>query len=125
MGKLAGKEVRLESNKYVGRADLKEFQQEQKKADKKRSNVNLPDLGIKKGAILYFVGDKTITCKVVDDNKVNYKGKIISLSAAAIKVRKEKGKASYRVSGTVHWKYKGEKGEKGETIDARRRRLGK
>ena len=41
-------------------------------------------VNIEPGTILEFVKDKTITCEVVDDTKVKFRGKVTSLSAAAI-----------------------------------------
>ena len=70
-------------------------------------------LNIPVGAILTFCKDKTITCKVVDDRKIEFEGELCSLTAAARKVlqRKEGTGKPYTkgFAGTYHWCYEDER----------------
>ena len=72
------------------------------------SKVNIPV-----GAILTFCKDKTITCKVISDRKIEFEGELCSLTAAARKVlqRKEGTGKPYTkgFAGTYHWCYENER----------------
>lgn len=69
------------------------------------------------GAELQFVRDETISCKVIDDRSVEFKGQKTSLSAAASDLLREKGRQSTQVQGPLYWLYEG------ETLVERRQRL--
>ena len=79
-------------------------------ARSRRENIDyFGILGIEVGEILTFDKDKTITCEVAEDNKIHYKGKITSLSGAALEILHEMGKKWPRVSGATQWCHKGKK----------------
>ena len=86
-------------------------------AAERRANVDFETLGIPVGAELTFAGREEITCRVVQlrPPRVEYNGKILSLSAAAQKVLG----VEYGVNGTLYWMYQG------ETISAHRDGLGR
>jgi len=73
-------------------------------------------IGIGVGAELVFSGDDSIKAKVAPDSKIEFNGKIVSLSAAAKEILTAKGKYS-NVSGSIYWTYEG------ETLEERRLRL--
>ena len=69
------------------------------------------------GAELQFVRDEAVTCKVLDDRSVEFRGKKTSLSAAASDLLREGGRKSTQVQGPLYWLYEG------ETLVERRLRL--
>ena len=79
-----------------------------REAKKKRSRFTFDMVGLSKGDILYSVFDPEITCVVFDNRKVEYKGKITSLSklAAIIRVQVEGGSYSEddSLQGPRYWK---------------------
>ena len=75
---------------------------------------NFRMVGLKKDDEIYFNDKKTIKAKVVDNKRIEYKGDITSLSAAATKELGYK----YTVQGPLYWMYDG------ETLSERRKRLG-
>ena len=76
-------------------------------ARKKRSKFNFGMVNIEPGTILEFVKDNSITCEVVDENKVKFKDKITSLSDAADIVLRDMGYDWAAVQGALWWSYKG------------------
>jgi len=69
----------------------------------RRGKTILEDLGIRPGAKLTFAKDHRITCTVAPDNKVRFEGRILSLSAAALKVLRKLGYKAHDVAGTKYW----------------------
>ena len=74
-------------------------------------------LGIEPGAELVLSRDEDVKAFVVPNNKVSYKGEVMSLSAAALKALQEMGYKSTTVSGSGYWMFDG------ELLDERRVRL--
>lgn len=73
---------------------------------KKRENappLSFSACGIPVGAVLYYLDDNSISCTVVGDGKVNYKGEIKSLSRLVEDIQKKKP-----VQGTKWFTYNGE-----------------
>lgn len=60
------------------------------------------------GAELIYIKDKDISCKVISEKKVEYKGKQYSLSALAGKLNIERGSKNKNVAGTDVFSYNGE-----------------
>ena len=60
-------------------------------ARKKRSKFNFNMINIVPGTILEFSKDKSITCEVIDDTKVKFRGQTTSLSASANTILREMG----------------------------------
>ncbi len=81
----------------------------------KRFNFKIYDIPI--GATLIFDRDPEKTCKVIAGNNVEYNGRELSLSAAALEVLKELGFNWKQAQGPAHWTYKG------ETLKARKERM--
>ncbi len=73
----------------------------------RRENFKFNMVGIKPGSTLTSVWDEKVTCEVVNDSKVMFKGKTTSLSDAANSVLLDTGKNWQAVSGPDSWKYEG------------------
>lgn len=69
------------------------------------------------GSILKFSMDESSTCTVVDDRRVNFNGKVVSLTDAAKQVLESKNIHWKAVSGPGIWMFEG------ETLHARRLRM--
>jgi hypothetical protein len=76
-------------------------------ARKKRSKFNFGLINIEPGTILEFTKDKTITCEVVDDTKVKFRGEVTSLSASANTILHEMGYDWEQAHGPRFWMYQG------------------
>jgi len=76
-------------------------------ARKKRSKFNFGMVNIEPGTILEFVKDKTITCEVIDDSKIKFRGEVTSLSASAVTVLHEMGYDWDKAHGPKFWMYQG------------------
>ena len=76
-------------------------------ARKKRKRFNFSMVNIEPGTILEFVKDISITCEVVDENKVKFRDKVTSLSDAADIVLRDMGYDWAAVQGALWWSYKG------------------
>jgi hypothetical protein len=76
-------------------------------ARKKRKRFNFSMVNISPGTLLEFVKDSSITCEVVDENKVKFRDKVTSLSDAADSILKEMGYDWEGVQGPLWWSYKG------------------
>lgn len=87
------------------------------KAKQRKSAFNFAMVGIQPGSILVFSRNPDITCVVVDKKNVEYKGKEMSLSAAALDVFADTGFSWKQVRGPQYWEYEG------ETLVERRTRL--
>ena len=76
-------------------------------ARKKRSKFNFGMVNIEPGTILEFVKDKTITCEVIDDSKIKFRGEVTSLSASANTVLHEMGYDWEQAHGPKFWTHQG------------------
>ena len=74
-------------------------------ARSKRENFRFSMVRIESGATLTSVWDVDMSCIVVDDKRVSFRGETTSLSAAAKKVLHDKGKGWKSVSGPDSWRY--------------------
>jgi hypothetical protein len=74
---------------------------------KRRAKINLSAIGIMPGAVLTFSRDEDIHATVVDGNKVNYDGQVMSLSASALIAFQKLGFKSSTVSGSDYWMFDG------------------
>lgn len=86
-------------------------------AQDRRSRLKFTELGIPVGAILTLVKDEAISCTVVADGEVSYKGRTMSMSRAALDALHQLGYKWSAVSGSDYWKYED------ETLTARRIRI--
>lgn len=72
---------------------------------RKLSHFSFADCGIPAGSIIHYVKDENITCEVIDDRRVKYKGEVMYLSGLA---RLLLGGRSYHVCGPMYFTYEGE-----------------
>ena len=70
-------------------------------AEKVVSRFSFSELGIMPGSILTWFNNEQITCKVIDDENVEYKGEKRSISGIACEI------LGYHVSGTIYFKFNG------------------
>lgn len=83
----------------------------------RRPQFKFSFVGINPGTILTFYSDDSVTCIVKDDRNVEFEGRSMSTTEAAIIVLESKGKHWKGVSGPGCWEYEG------ETLYERRIRL--
>ncbi len=91
--------------------DYVESDDDQKALDKartRRSNFNFEMVKIPAGAELQFIRDESVVCKVINSKKVEFKGEVTSLSAAAQKALENMGLSWKAVQGPMYWMYEGE-----------------
>ena len=62
-------------------------------------------VGIEPGSVLTSVWDADVTCEVVDDRRFRFGGEVTTLSAAAKRVIRAKGKGWKSVSGPDSWRH--------------------
>lgn len=87
------------------------------KAKARRPRIKLSALNIREGDVLTLSRDDNITATVTTDNKVNYQGQEMSLSAAARAALHSLGYSTPAASGAGYWMFEG------EILDERRRRM--
>jgi len=73
----------------------------------KRKRFNFGMVNIVPGTLLEFVKDSSITCEVVDDTNVKFRGEVTSLSASANIILHEMGYNWEQAHGPLWWSYKG------------------
>ena len=91
------------------KTDVVDSATDQQALDKQRNKqrFNFASVGISAGEILEFKKDKTITAKVLDDDKIEFEGKSMSLSPAALIVIHRMGYEWTKIAGPQFWCYKG------------------
>ena len=77
------------------------------KAKTKAPPFQFSMIGLKPDTELQSVFDEAITCIVKDNKDVVFRGEVVSLSAAALKVAHEKGYTWTKIGGPDYWKYNG------------------
>lgn len=77
------------------------------KAKSMRERFKFSLLNIEPGTILTFAKDPEITCEVVDDRLIRFRGEEMSLTASALIIIKEMGFDWTKISGPAYWQYKG------------------
>lgn len=87
------------------------------KARERRARFNFKLVEIPAGSVLRHRKSEDETCVVLDNRSVEYDGRSLSLSQAALEVFTKLGYSWKAVSGPESWLYAG------ETLDERRRRL--
>lgn len=110
------REVTPRNDVVVDESDKKALQ-EAVARDERRGRLRFSRLQISVGSVLLFVKDPTITCTVVEDGKVEFRGQITSPSKAALSVAQEMGYNWSALSGSEYWMYED------ETLAARRLRM--
>lgn len=99
--------VQLATPNKKQKADEEEAKQI-KKYIRTRKRLTFSEYGIPIGSKLVYIKDKDISCKVVSNSKVEYKGKVYSLSALAGKLNIERGNKNKIIAGTDVFSYNGE-----------------
>ena len=74
-------------------------------ARSRRERFRFGMVGIKPGSVLTSVWDPNVTCEVVDDRTVKFGDEVTTLSAAAKRVIRDRGKGWKSVSGPDSWCY--------------------
>lgn len=83
----------------------------------RRSNFDFAKVDIVPGSELVFAKKPERTATVVDARQIELDGKVMSLSAAALKLLHEEGYEWQTANGAQHWEYEG------EVLSERRNRL--
>ena len=71
----------------------------------RRGNFRFTMVGIEPGAVLTSVWDENVTCRVVDDRRVEFESEVMTLSAAAKRVLRGMGRGWKSVAGPDSWCY--------------------
>lgn len=85
------------------------------KARSRRTNFKFTMLGIESGETLTFKKNRFITCEVVNETQVKFRGETMSLSESALKVLRDMGYDWGTTNGTMWWCLNG------NTLDSLRR----
>jgi hypothetical protein len=83
------------------------------------TRFNFLEYGIPVGSILQHAQDQSITCAVVDEQNVDFRGETVSISRAAGLANLERGGSSTSLAGTNYWLFHD------ETLASIRQRLNK
>tara|TARA_B100000927_G_C16349281_1_gene422619 strand:- start:120 stop:710 length:591 start_codon:yes stop_codon:yes gene_type:complete len=75
--------------------------------ERKRTRFNFAQIGIEPGEILEFKKDPSIKAKVVENDQIEFRGKITSLSPAALIIVQEMGYKWTKIAGPQFWMHKG------------------
>ena len=77
--------------------------------NKRQKAFKFEMLGLPKGTVLTFSKDETITCEIIDNERVLFRGEPTSLSASALTILNEMGYKRKTTAGPRNWCYKGKK----------------
>ena len=83
----------------------------------RRPRLRLDAIGIMPGDALKLSRDESITATVVEDGKVEFRGAVMSISAAALSALHSLGYRTPEASGSEYWMFED------ELLDERRRRI--
>ena len=59
------------------------------------------------GSLLEYVDNPSILARVATDNKIEFRGKLMSLSGAALNILESEGIKKSSIQGPKMWKYNG------------------
>jgi len=79
-----------------------------RRANERRPAFKFSLVNVPVGAILHFIKDEAVTCKVVDDKQVEFEGSITSLSDAAKTMLHRHGGKLTAAHGPLYWIYENE-----------------
>ena len=71
----------------------------------RRPNLNYIEMGIPVGSSLVYEGDGVTTCTVVDGRRVNYDGRILSITRLTAELRNQPDRQT--ISGSANWSFHG------------------
>jgi hypothetical protein len=83
----------------------------------RRPRLRLDAMGIMPGDVLKLARDQSITATVVEDGKVEFRGAVMSISAAALSALQSLDYRTHEASGSEYWMFED------ELLDERRRRM--
>ena len=86
----------------------KEGKEALEKATRQRVRFDMARYGIPQGAVLEYVSDSGVTCKVVDQFTVDFRGSHVSLSRAAVLANAERGGKATALQGPIWWLHEGQ-----------------
>ena len=89
-------------------AEVKQAETAKKHYERKRKALTFSEYGIPVGSELVYVKNPEIKCTVVSDKKVEFEGKIYSISALAGELNVRAGSTNRAVAGTDVFSYNGE-----------------
>lgn len=87
--------------------ETKDDQRALNKARSQRERFKFSLLNIDPGVVLTFAKDIDITCEVIDDKMVRFRGEVMSLTASALIVINEMGYDWSKISGPAYWQHNG------------------
>ena len=90
--------------------DIVETKDDQRALDKarsKRERFKFSLLNIDPGTLLTFAKDTEITCEVIDDRQVRFRGRRDVSNSIGITVIHEMGFEWSKISGPAYWQYNG------------------
>jgi hypothetical protein len=79
-----------------------------RRANERRPAFKFSLVNVPVGAILHFIKDEAVTCKVVDDKQVEFEGSITSLSDSARTMLHRHGGKLTAAHGPLYWIYENE-----------------
>ena len=86
----------------------KEGKEALEKSTRQGVRFDLFRYGIPKGAVLEYVSDPAVTCVVLDQFTVDFRGSHVSLSRAAVMANAERGGKATALQGPIWWLYQGQ-----------------
>jgi hypothetical protein len=66
-------------------------------------------LGLHPGAVLISTIDSALTAKVIDSHSIEFQGRTMSLTGAALEILRSKGKNPVSARGPAFWTHNGVK----------------
>ena len=97
-----GKDVTPTTDIVENQSDLQALEKQRNK-----NRFNFMSIGIEPNTTLEFKKDTSQTCKVMDDDQVEFRGEITSLSKSALSIITEMGYEWGKIAGPQFWMYKG------------------
>ena len=97
-----GKDVTPTTDIVENQSDLQALEKQRNK-----NRFNFMSIGIEPNTTLEFKKDTSQTCKVMDDDQVEFRGEITSLSKSALTIITEMGYEWGKIAGPQFWMYKG------------------
>ena len=97
-----GKDVTPTTDIVENQSDLQALEKQRNK-----NRFNFMSIGIEPNTTLEFKKDTSQTCKVMDDDQVEFRGEITSLSKSALTIITEMGYEWGKIAGPQFWTYKG------------------
>ena len=78
------------------------------KLEQRAERFSFKMVGIAPGTFLHFKFDDTITCSVLDNRRVEFRGAEMSLTAATLAALAERGFHWKSAQGSIHWMHGGQ-----------------